>query len=85
MCFYAEKGVFTAYSGMICAWKIIVWQIFQAIQILQISSTYVEFNMNKTICVLKSVRPLEFDSWCMWRQCSISQRSPWIFGSLICN
>ena len=33
--------------------QIIVWQLFQAIQIIQISSNYVEFNMGKTRCVLK--------------------------------
>ena len=73
--FPSEKGVFTVYSVMICAWKNIVWQLFQAIQLIQISSNYVEVNIGKTRCVPKSVRPLEFDSCC--RQRSISQTSLW--------
>ena len=74
ICFLAENCVFAAYSEWYASGKNIVWQLFQAIQSIQIA---VEFTSGKTRCVLKSVRPLEFDSCCMWRQRSISQTILW--------
>ena len=52
ICFLAENCVFAAYSEWYASGKNIVWQLFQAIQSIQIA---VEFTSGKTRCVLKSV------------------------------
>ena len=60
--FHADKDVFAVYSGMICAWKN---YCLAAISSNSTNSNYVEFNIGKTRCVLKSICPLESDSCCM--------------------